>query len=209
MKNRTIVKRITIALSLFLITLFIFESCVKEKYISKPELISITNRHLIGKEVISNGANIYTRDDQSGKKPALNSMPVNSIIINSEEFIPVAISQFKTTNKDDRYITPKIIFNNGSVAIFTKPDGSSWDLEKGDCINYSFEKYLVDFSKSQSLGVGYIKNGIMTKYHIYENGTDKYEDEIQETGEYYLYIANLSSENIALKEGSITFNTNR
>jgi len=209
MKNRTKVKSIAIALSLFLITLFIFEIFIKENSISKPELISITNRHLIGREVITNGATVYTKDDQSGKEPILHSMPDNSIIIDSEEFIPVAISQFKTTKENDRYITPKIIFNNGSVAVFTKPDGSGWELEKGDSIIYSFEKYLVDFSETQSMAVGYIKNNTMTKGNIYENRTGKYTEEIQETGEYYLYIANFSSENIALKEGSITFNTNR
>lgn len=209
MKNRTKIKGIAIVLFLILITLFIFESSIKEKYISKPELISIANRHLIGKEIVSNGATVYTKDDQSGKEPTILSMPDNSIIIDSEDFIPVAISQFKTTNENDRYITPKIIFNNGSVAVFTRLDGSGWELAKGDSINYSFEKYFVDFSETQPMAVGYIKNGIMTKSNIYENRTGKYTGEIQETGEYYLYIANFSSENIALKEGSITFNTNR
>lgn len=209
MKNRTKITGIAVVLFLFLITLFIFESSIKEKYISKPELISIANRHLIGKEVVSNGAAVFTKDDQSGKEPTLLSMPDNSIIIDSEDFIPVAISQFKTINENDRYITPKIIFNNGSVAVFTKPDGSGWELENGDSINYSFEKYLVDFSETQSMAVGYIKNGVLTKGNIYEKSTGKYTIEIQETGEYYFYIANFSSENIALKEGSITFNTNR
>lgn len=209
MKNRTKIKDIAIVLFLFLITLFIFESSIKEKNISKPELISIANMHLIGKEVVYNGAAVYTKDDQSGIEPTIQYMPDNSIIIGSEDFIPVAISQFKTTKKNDRYITPKIIFNNGSVAVFTKPDGSGWELEKGDSINYSFEKYLVDFSETQSMAVGYIKNGTLTKGNIYENRTGKYTVEILETGEYYLYIANFSSENIALKDGSITFNTNR
>lgn len=133
-------------------------------------------------------------------------MPDSSIIIDSEKFIPVAISQFKTVQKNDRYITPKIIFNNGSLAVFTKPDGSCWALKKGDTINYSFEKYLVNFSETQSMAVGYIKNGIMNEGNIYENRKGKYTEEIQETGEYYLYIANFSSDNIAVKEGSITFN---
>ena len=193
---------------LFALLLFIVLS-YKEKGIYRPELISIRNKHLIGKEVILNNIEVYNKEDLSEKNTTLHSIPSNRIVRSSDDFVPVSIGIFKTKYKKEKCITPEIIFNNGTIAIFTKANGDSWCLKAGDSVIYSYKKYFNETNEKRSMGIGLIKNGNIEGSIIYNEIAGDCLIEINEDGNYYLYVANYTSENIALKEGVISFITGR
>ena len=49
-------------------------------------------------------------------------------------YIPATIDEFPVREADGEYRTPEVIFGNGAMVIFTKEDGSGWDLKKGETL---------------------------------------------------------------------------
>lgn len=133
-------------------------------------------------------------------------IPENRIIkeIQINDFSPSSIIEI-ITDKDDTssYSTPEIILVNNSVCVLTKEDGSGWDLEKGDILEYHFDKYPSSVVDRQTLLIGYVKNNVMYEGEIYRQLSGSYTLDVQEKGEYFLYLLSASSDYLTLKQGEI------
>ncbi|MDR5587430.1 hypothetical protein [Clostridium aquiflavi] len=113
------------------------------------------------------------------------------------------ISKFIVKKENDKYITPEIIGANGSISVFTKEDGSGWTLNKGEELIINFNKYKSKIVKDQNIIIGYVLNGKMIKGKTFSDLSGSYKLTADESGEYYIYMVNSSSEYVAFKEGSI------
>ncbi|MNW44727.1 hypothetical protein D3C74_219660 [compost metagenome] len=187
-----------------------------QRMLRSSELLTDDNKQLIGKETISEYHIVY-RDgkyiDSYGNeisegdllKSTQNSIPKNRIIqqINLNNFIPSSIVEFETKLIDRMFISPEIITINGSVSILTKSDGEGWDLELGDQIRFVFDKYPSEVIDNQKLLIGYIKDGILNQGQVSDQLKGEYLLNIDDSGEYYVFLLNVSSDPISLKKGTL------
>jgi len=135
------------------------------------------------------------------------TLKTNHIIksIDSEMRLDSAlISEFIVKEKNNEYTTPEIIGTNGSISVFTKEDGSGWILNKGQVLTINFNKYKSKIIEHQTVTIGYILNGKMINGENFSDLSGSYEITADESGEYYIYMVNDSSDYVAFKEGSIT-----
>ncbi|MEF2967165.1 hypothetical protein V3851_15110 [Paenibacillus sp. M1] len=185
------------------------------KEIKQTELITDYNRHLIGKEargdyiIYRNGAFIDSNgvelSPEELMKRTRNTLPENRIItkIMEENFIPTSIIEIKTNEKKGVFISPEIITVNGSISVLTDIRGRGWELKSGDSVEYAFEKYKSEVVENQNILIGYIKDGVLNPWQKFDQIKGNYNLTIEESGQYYFYIINASSDTIALKEGAL------
>ena len=69
---------------------------------------------------------------------------------------------------------------------------------------YKFEKYATNITKSQSMVVGYILDGVLYQGNVMNDLSGTYQLDIAEAGEYYIYIISATSDYLALKQGEIS-----
>jgi hypothetical protein len=191
----------------------------KKLFLKQPELITDTNRSLIGKET-TDGFYIICRDgkylDSKGNELSesdlssriISNIPDNRIVkqINDDIFIPSSIVEFETKEENGNFISPEIITINGSLSIFTKKDGQGWDLKSGDTISFTFKKYKSEVVANQSLLIGYIKDGTLMEADSFTSLDGTYQHTIDDAGNYYIYLINASSDSISLYQGTLKIN---
>lgn len=190
------------------------------KEIKETELITDNNRHLIGKETIGdymiyrNGVYIDSNgieySPEELKNRTRNGLPENRIItkIMEENFMPPSIFELETKEKNGVYISPEIITVNGSLNVLTDTNGSGWELKAGDSVEYEFEKYKSEVVENQNILIGYVKDGVLYPSQKFDQLKGNYNLTIEESGQYYFYIINASSDTIALKEGTLRLTKN-
>lgn len=174
--------------------------------LQRAEAIDDTNRHLIGTEINcgSDGITVYSTEEflNATPSPSETVIPDNRIVSSVEDgaMAPHVIDEFATTQSDNKYICPEIIMINNSMAIYTKEDGSGWQLESGQTISISYELY----EGYSYLGIGIIKDGTMHICELRKEIIDKYSYTAEEAGEYYIYLIGASSDYVSLDSGTIT-----
>lgn len=184
-------------------------------------LITDSNRNWIGKEVVAQQGTVipsgqweaYQKEmaEKSEKwekervERVLSSDYISSI---DDEWarLPKTVNPFTTEEKNGEYLTPEVIFGGHAMIIYTKPDGSGWNLKKGQSIEFEAEQYELEREKApkggQKLIFGYIFDGRYYNsmedsdlIHYYRRVADK-------DGEYFITIMSVSSM-ITLKNGCI------
>lgn len=176
------------------------------------EIISDDNKSKIGKEVLNeNGPEvvdkewIYASDDVNNSE----SFAVNIQIPQNPFYSSVASSLCLPGNSVQEIVTcdnvvPEIIIPNGAVGVFSKGDSSGWLCNAGSILSWSFEKYPMENGTHQTLGVGYIKDGVMHEMQTYRDSLDgEYNFIVPEDGTYFIYVIALSSDPISLKGSDI------
>jgi hypothetical protein len=179
-------------------------------------VVDDSNRSLIGTEIYSKNYFIYKDGvytnaqgevvDLDKLRKAQEGIPENRIIneIQIENYSPSSIIEVIIEKADkNSYSTPEIILTNNSACILTKEDGSGWNLEKGDTLEYNFEKYKSRVVPRQNLVIGYVKDGIMYQWESYQELSDSYVLKAQEQGEYFIYLLSASSDYLTLKQGEL------
>lgn len=180
--------------------------------------IDDTNKELIGKELPYEGE-VTIKDKSgniiSGKEPSTNIDQSNQLIeestiiksIDDNAVIPSSINYFPVKQSKNFYTTPEVIFTNGAMIVFTKEDGSGWNLKHLETLTFETEMYPseITYGRGQGITYGYIYNGeLITENNRYEPGLDiSYNLQADKEGEYYICLIGASSDSIALKEGKI------
>lgn len=162
-------------------------------------LIDDENDMFVGKEVVDDTPLTATKGAQA--KADVTSEIESTEIVDSfaEGVIPPAnMTEFVAENN----ITPEVIVPNGSVAIFGKTDNAGWMCSEGEDLVYQFEKYPSEIGE-QTLVVGYILDGVMYPGEKFLEIKGEYKCEIEQTGEYFIYVINASSDPLALKCGNV------
>ncbi|MGG4093485.1 hypothetical protein [Paenibacillus lautus] len=190
------------------------------KEIKETQLITDYNRHLIGKEtsgdymIYRNGVYIDSNGIEYSleelKNRTRNGLPENRIItkIMEENFMPSSIFELETKEKNGVFISPEIITVNGSISVLTDTNGRGWELKAGDSVEYVFEKYRSEVIEKQNILIGYVKDGVLYPSQKFDQLKGNYNLTIDESGQYYFYIINASSDTIALKEGTLRLTKN-
>lgn len=174
------------------------------KELTSAELITDENRHLIGTEIIST----YT-PEVSEQENAIGSdenniqiFPWNDVVSAAADdvTVPSTISVFAATEN----VTPEVIIPNGSCAVFVPAEGTrGWSCEKGEILQFSFEKYESEVSKEQTMVIGVVDNGTMIAGKAETDSQGAYTYTVNEEGEYAIYIISATSDYLSLKTGQI------
>lgn len=167
-------------------------------------LIDDENRKLIGKEVQDDTPLVAVNsklEQPDVEKGSLDVTEVNRVVDSFDDDVvqPVNLTNFETI--DD--VTPEVIIPNGSAAIFGKHSNEGWMCNIGDELVYQFEKYPSEVVDQQTLVVGYILNGVMYPGEKYLDMEGEYRHTVKENGEYFIYVINAASDNLALESGGI------
>lgn len=175
------------------------------------ELITGNNRHKIGKEILSQAAPEVSNENDFYplSVDGLESCVADIEIPENPFYTSIASSLCHPGNSVQEIVThdnmvPEIIIPNGAVGVFSKGDLSGWSCNAGCILSWSFEKYPMDSGIAQTLGVGYIKDGIMYEMEAFKESLDgTYHLSVQEDGIYHIYVIGLSSDPISLKGSDI------
>jgi len=202
-----------IVLSLSLCTIAF--AAIQYYKLTKAEPITDENNHLVGKEYIDSdneNVTILNADEladfiEQGKIMTIDNTKIQSKIISSiEDFEnpPSSITDIKTTQENGYYIAPELIMPNGSMVIFTREDGSGWELNKEESIKIVFEKYQHEIINEPLILFGFIKNNqICTDNELTEFKELSGEFSItsnEDNTEYYFYVIAASSDPVAVKK---------
>lgn len=179
-------------------------------------VVDDSNRSLIGSGIISHNYIIYkdgTYTNENGEvvdleklRQSQEGIPENRIIneIQIENYSPSSIIEVVVDKADaNSYSTPELILINNSLCILTKEDGSGWDLEKGESLEFDFEKYKSRVVKQQNLLIGYVKDGVMYQWESFQQLSASYILKSQDKGEYFIYVLSASSDYLTLKQGEL------
>ena len=173
-----------------------------------PQLVTSQNRNMIGKINKVKADTGYVIKDPEGTiveskgqtgRPEMKSNLICTYY--DEDFEPSAITNIETTKEDDIYQIPELMFFNSNIVIFTQ-NNAGWNLQKGDQINLSFEKYPSEI-ENQAIEIGVIYNKALNKGEVLRDLEGTYTYTAEEPGEYYLYMIGGSTESITLKSGEI------
>lgn len=204
-------KVVFLVLTICLLLVLSYTSAKKEKYsLVEVELINKGNSFLVGKEIVNHNPKVVPQVEQNSiaDQPEQNnsSLPDNPIChsVADEATIPgTSITEIVTA--DCR--TPEIIIPNGAIGIFSKGNASGWFCKSNEILSLEFEKYPMKNGTSQTLGIGYIQDGVMHEIQLFRNSLDgKYELTVLEDGIYHIFVVCLSSDPISLKDGEIFIN---
>ncbi|MDF2905024.1 MAG: hypothetical protein K0R34_345 [Herbinix sp.] len=188
--------------------------------LTQSAVVDDSNRSLIGTEITSKNYIIYKNGvytnadgeviDLDKLRKAQEGIPENRIIkeIQIDHYSPSSIIEVIVDKAGkNTFSTPEIILVNNSVCILTKEDGSGWSLEKGDTLDYNFEKYKSRVVARQNLIIGYVKDGVMYQGESYQGLLDSHVMKAQEQGEYFIYLLSASSDYLTLKQGELVQNS--
>ena len=175
-----------------------------------------SNRSLIGTEIIDKNYIIYKNGTYTNARgevidldkliSAQEGIPENRIIdeIQIDNYTPSSIIEVIMDKAvDHSYSSPEIILVNNSLCVLTKGDGSGWNLDKGDTLEYNFKKYKSSIVGQQNLIIGYVKNDVMYQGEAYQQLSDSYLIKAQDKGEYFIYLLSASSDYLTLKQGEL------
>ncbi len=184
--------------------------------LTQSAVVDDSNRSLIGTEIIDNNYIIYKNGTYTNAKgevldldklrKAQEGIPENRIIkeIQIDHYSPSSIIEVVIDKAGkDTYSTPEIILVNNSACILTKEDGSGWSLEKGDTLEFNFEKYKSSVVARQNLVIGYVEDGVMYQGESFQELSDTYLLRAQEKGDYFVYLLSASSDYLTLKQGEL------
>lgn len=116
--------------------------------------------------------------------------------IEIENYQPVSIITSKV-NKNGTL--SNLAVANAELLILTNNEGNSWNMNTGDCFDFTFEKEESHI-KNQQIIIGYIHDGTLTDGEVYASLTGNYIYTVEEEGTYYLYIIGASSDDVLLKD---------
>ena len=83
---------------------------------------------------------------------------------------------------------PECYLDNGTMIVFTDSDGDTWD-ERG---------------KARTLEIGYIFNGDVVSEKVITETENKITLDIPESGQYGVYLKNVSSDRVTISKGILT-----
>ena len=127
--------------------------------------------------------------------------------IEDETAIPSTFTVIPVKKRGTQYQIPEVMFTSEALVIFTKEDGSGWELREGDEIQIHLEEYETkDFRvEGQMIGYKLIHNGELKKAEDVREGLrQNCILSATEKGEYYPCLIGRSSDITTLKNGTIT-----
>ena len=173
----------------------------------KAALIDDSNREWIGKEVMINAMVVHgseikeiTEEEAETNAKALKKERLEKALDNNyiksvdteEFFLPVTVNPFLTTEKNGYYETPEVIMGNAAMVIFTKPDGTAWNLKKGQTLSFKAEQYPLETTKtgnkSWKIKFGYLLDGALHQDVMDEGLHHQYNLTAEQEGKYYITI---------------------
>ena len=171
------------------------------------QIVNEENKTLIGQEVIVDMDDVVTynpdesqRSVQSGNKELVldDSHIVKSI--DSGMVQPSSIHEVQVIDG----MTPEVIMTNGAAVIFYQGNYEGWKCEIGDKLIFDFSKYESEVVEEQTLVLGYVLDGVMYKSsEVFKNISGRYELQIENEGEYYIYAISATSDYLTLRAGEI------
>lgn len=146
------------------------------------QLVTEENRELIGESiqgtalVYDSEGNLINKEDAesvSGLYDWENCPMIQQI--EDETAIPSTFTVIPVKKRGTQYQIPEVMFTSEALVIFTKEDGSGWELSEGDEIQIHLEEYETkDFRvEGQMIGYKLIHNGELKKQRMYEKDSDK------------------------------------
>lgn len=189
------------------------------KYLQFPndggtQLVTEENRELIGESiqgtalVYDSEGNLINKEDTesvSGLYDWENCPMIQQI--EDETAIPSTFTVIPVKKRGTQYQIPEVMFTSEALVIFTKEDGSGWELSEGDEIRIHLEEYETkDFRvEGQMIGYKLIHNGELKKAEDVREGLrQNCILSATEKGEYYSCLIGRSSDITTLKNGTIT-----
>ena len=168
--------------------------------IVKNSILNEENEHLIGEEVVEESPNAneiqeYNYDSEMKTTDIVKKIEVDHLKPSS--FVEIEIDDSNESN------VPAQIMVNNSVSILTKKEHKGWTLQKGDVIEYKFEKYESNVVKNQALLIGCIIDGEMKMYEVFDDLNGTYLYEVEENAEYYIYLMSASSDYLSIKDSQL------
>ena len=118
--------------------------------------------------------------------------------------IPIAkyIMELKTERNGS---VPECYLDNGTMIVFTDSDGDIWDMETGDIFIFDFLQSDSDErGKARTLEIGYIFNGDVISEKVITETENKITLDIPESGQYGVYLKNVSSDRVTISKGILT-----
>lgn len=197
---------------------------LRNLYDGHAALVNDNNRDWIGKEVtgtstVMPGSKVHdiSKDEaksanETAEKERIERVTNNDFIhkiADENTFLPKTVNPFPIEETTTGNITPEVIFGNGAMIIFTKPDKSGWNLKKGQKLIFDAEQYPLDKRRAgtdgQKLIFGYILDG--TLYYDMEDidMNHKYTLTATQAGKYYITVVNADTI-ITLHKGYIEEN---
>ena len=150
-----------------------------------------------------NGLALYEKENSGAIQ-----MEVETDIILPENLykdgIPIAkyIMELKTERNGS---VPECYLDNGTMIVLTDFDGDTWDMKTGDI-------FILDFIQSDSdergeartLEIGYIFNGEVIDEKVISETENKIILDIPKSGQYGVYLKNVSSDRVTISQGILT-----
>lgn len=183
-----------------------------KKWLEQNEVVNEENKHLIGTEVkVERNAeklldeNLKPEEREAIMKEKL--LASTSIIkdISDSVLIPSGVTEVvvEKSTVTDQYIYPSQILVNGDISILKNQDNTGWNLKNGDKVIINFSKYPTETKIQQTLGIGYVCNGILEEPNFSINENGNCEILISVEGEYYFYFQSFTSDYLTLHEEKI------
>ncbi len=178
------------------------------------QLVTEENRELIGESiqgtalVYDSEGNLINKEDAesvSGLYDWENCPMIQQI--EDETAIPSTFTVIPVKKRGTQYQIPEVMFTSEALVIFTKEDGSGWELSEGDEIQIHLEEYETkDFRvEEQMIGYKLIHNGELKKAEDVREGLrQNCILSATEKGECYPCLIGRSSDITTLKNGTIT-----
>ena len=185
-------------------------------HLEKAEVVDDSNRHLIGKEVVSDyyivydGIGNYT--DSYGNsaeniEDLIKDEPAASRLVNSiedESLDPRSYTEILPEKvKGKKTVFPEIIMINNSVCILTEADGTGWELKQGDSLIYEYEKAASEVVETQTLLIGVIQDGVLKDPSVSRVREGTFSVVAEEDCEYFIYLLSASSDYLTIREGIV------
>lgn len=176
------------------------ETCLD---IVKNSVLNEENVHLIGERIVEECEDINEKNEYDFDSIMKTTSIVESIAVDG--MLPSSFVEIQIENMDELNVPGQIMVNN-SVSILTKNDQTGWNLQEGNVIEFEFEKYESKVIKDQKLLIGYIIDGKMKEYEIFDSLYGIYTHEVEEPGEYYIYLMSASSDYLSIKDSTFRIN---
>ena len=118
--------------------------------------------------------------------------------------IPIAkyIMEFKTERNGS---VTECYLDNGTMIVLTDFDGDTWNMKTGDTFILDFIQSDSDErGKARTLEIGYIFNGEVIDEKVISETENKIILDIPKSGQYGVYLKNVSSDRVTISQGILT-----
>lgn len=150
-----------------------------------------------------NGLALYEKENSGAIQ-----MEVETDIILPENLykdgIPIAkyIMELKTERNGS---VPECYFDNGTMIVLIDFDGDTWNMKTGDTFILDFIQSDSDErGKARTLEIGYIFNGEVIDEKVISETENKIILDIPKSGQYGVYLKNVSSDRVTISQGILT-----